>query len=138
MPPSWPCWGSVCPLYALAVVPLALLQRAMEFRDLGRAWAASNFLSAGGAVLAGVLGAGVWALVVRQLLWCAGLAVLASVLGYRHLPRRDGPSGDLSTAPIARWFLLFGVTQVLTLNLDYLIVGRLEASASLGSTHSRS
>lgn len=124
--------GLGVPLYALAVVPMAVLQRSMEFRDLARAWAGTNVLSAVGAVVAGALGAGVWALVLRQLLWCGALAVLASAFAYRHLPRSTAPLGETRANTTARWFLAFGVTQVVTLNLDYLIVGHFEVVHVLG------
>ena len=125
--------GLGVPLYALAVVPMALLQRSLEFRHLGRAWAVANVVSGVAAVAAAALGAGVWALVVRQLAWCAGLALLASLFAYRHArPGADARGAVTAASPVARWFLFFGVTQVATLNLDYFVVGHSQTVAELG------
>ena len=55
-----------------------LLQRGMHFRSLASATAMANVGSAVLAVLAGWLGAGIWALVARQLCWCSLLAVLTA------------------------------------------------------------
>jgi O-antigen/teichoic acid export membrane protein len=124
--------GVGIPLYALAIVPMSVLQRTMEFGALARTWASSNFISAGGAVLAGILGAGVWALVARQLGWCALLAVLSWVAARRHLPRKKTSPSHVPGSTQPRWFLLFAVTQVLTFNLDYLVIGHQQAVAQLG------
>ena len=129
--------GLGVPFFALAVVPLALLQRSLQFRDIARAWAAANVLSAAAAVIAGALGAGVWSLVTRQLLLCATLAALASAFAYSKLPRLLAPrprraADDPRAGSGARWFLAFGVTQIITLNLDYLVVGNLETVRALG------
>ncbi len=117
------------PLYAFAIVPLAVLHRAMEFRRLARATAGANIGSAGVAVVAGLAGAGVWALVIRQLLWFGLLAVLAMVIARPFLPRRSSahqPVGGPLTVPSShRWFFLFGVTLVVTQSLDYLVIGSL-------------
>lgn len=115
------------PLYAFAIVPLAILHRAMEFRKLARATAVSNIGSAGVAVVAGLAGAGVWALVVRQLLWFGLLAALATLMARAHLPRRSPVAGLVDSQPATRrshrWFFLFGFTLVLTQSLDYLVIG---------------
>ncbi|MGZ4202746.1 MAG: oligosaccharide flippase family protein [Thermoleophilaceae bacterium] len=124
--------GVGIPLYGLAVVPMSVLQRAMEFGPLARVWASSNFVSALGAVVAGVLGAGVWALVGRQVGWCAVLAVLAWVAARRHLPRKDAPAPHEPGTTAPRWFLLFALTQVVTFNLDYFVIGHQNAVAQLG------
>jgi O-antigen/teichoic acid export membrane protein len=115
------------PLYAVALIPTAVLHRAMEFGKLARVMAASNAGSAAIAVVAGLAGAGVWALVARQLLWFALLAALAAVLARPYLPRRpnaDAPMVEQPTTPAgSRWFLLFGATLLLAMNLDYLVIG---------------
>ena len=120
------------PVYALAVVPLALLQRAMEFRPLAGATAASNIAAAAVAVVAGVAGAGVWALVTRQLLWFVLLAGLAAVLARPYFPR--GTAEEALTAPrsVDRWFLVFRLTLLVGLGLDYLVIGGLDGVAAVG------
>jgi O-antigen/teichoic acid export membrane protein len=124
--------GLGVPIYALAVVPMALLQRSLEFRDLARAWAASNILSAVAALSVGALGGGVWALVTRQMVWLTALASLLWWAGRRLLPPREVSRAEVRRPAVARWFLVFGITQVVTLNLDYLIVGRMEPVGQLG------
>jgi O-antigen/teichoic acid export membrane protein len=124
--------GVGIPIYALAVVPMAVLQRALRFRELARVSAAANFLSAAVAVAAGVLGAGVWALVLRQLAWCAGLAALATLSVNRHVAVPRTPAIARPVRPMARWFLLFAVTQVVTFNLDYFVIGWQRTAAQLG------
>jgi O-antigen/teichoic acid export membrane protein len=123
------------PLYAVALIPAAVLQRAMEFGKLARASAASNVGSAGVAVIAGLAGAGVWALVARQLLWFALLAALAAALARPHLPRRPSAAAveDQAFEPTRdRWFLLFGATLLVTMNLDYLVIGGLDDVRDVG------
>ena len=124
------------PVYAVALVPMAVLQRVMQFSKVARVTAVSNAASAAAAVLAGVAGIGVWALVTRQLLWFALLAVLAVTLARPYLPRRrPGPGGgDVEPAPRIgdRWFLVFGVTLLVALNADYLIVGGVSGVTALG------
>jgi O-antigen/teichoic acid export membrane protein len=58
--------------------------------------------------------------------------VLTALAARRHLPRRDEGVNDVPDRATARWFLLFAVTQVLTFNLDYLVIGHQRAVAQLG------
>lgn len=124
--------GLGVPLYAFATVPLALLQRAMAFRDMARAWAFANVISSIVAVVAAALGAGVWALVLRQLAWGAALAVLTWYFAAPRLPAAEEVIETRSPPPPARWFMLFAVSQVLTLNLDYLVIGNTQTARQLG------
>lgn len=115
------------PLHAVAIVPTALLQKSMRFRSLAGLTAAANILSATAAVVFAVAGFGVWALVARQLVLFAATAVIAAVLCWMTL--RAGQLVLQTASPVTRsqrverWFLLFGVTLVVTANLDYLVVG---------------
>jgi O-antigen/teichoic acid export membrane protein len=125
------------PLYALSLIPTAVLQRAMEFGKLARATAAANIGSAGVAVGAGLAGAGVWALVARQLLWFALLALFAGISVRPFLPPRRpttvAAGADVTAGPVRdRWFLLFGLTLFLALNIDYLILGTVRNVHSVG------
>lgn len=126
--------GLGVPLYAFATVPLALLQREMAFRDMARAWAFANVVSSIVAVVAAALGAGVWALVLRQLAWGAALAVLSWYFAAAHLPVAGEETIEARSPPPprARWFMLFAVSQVLTLNLDYLVIGNTQTARQLG------
>lgn len=121
------------PLYAAAVVPVAVLHRTMQFRKLARTTAAANMGSATAAVVAGLAGAGVWALVLRQLLWFALLAALATAGARAHMPFRT--SGQQAAQPSSSshgWFLLFGITLAIAQNLDYLVIGTLGDVTRLG------
>ncbi|BBY19359.1 hypothetical protein MLIT_49510 [Mycolicibacterium litorale] len=119
--------GLCLPLHAISVVPMAVLQRSMQFRRLGGLNAAANILSAAAALLMAMAGFGVWALVARQVLLSGGLAVMSSVLCLRTF-RAEGLTADrrrphLRPADQERWFFVFAVTLVLTLNLDFLVLG---------------
>lgn len=123
------------PLHALAVVPTALLQKSMRFRTLASVNAAANVVSAAAAVAMAAGGFGVWALVARQLLLFGVLAVATPLLcGRSWRAHRAPPSGDSSDdgARTQRWFLSFGVLLLITLNLDYLVIGRSSDAASVG------
>ena len=124
------------PLYAVALIPTALLQREMEFGKLARVTAGSNVGSAAVAVVAGLVGAGVWALVARQLLWFGLLAALAVWLARPYLPRPSAAQGEeRATEPERvgnRWFLLFGATLLIGMNLDYLVIGAVENVGAVG------
>ncbi|MET9519196.1 oligosaccharide flippase family protein [Streptomyces sp. NPDC002994] len=119
---------AVClPLHAISVIPTALLHKSMRFRRLAGATAAANIVSAAVAVAAVLAGAGVWSLVMRQVVLFGLLAVLTTALclpGLRHrsaAPYTSGAHEHVRTAN--RWFFLFGVTMMLAANIDYLIVG---------------
>jgi O-antigen/teichoic acid export membrane protein len=124
------------PLYAVALIPTALLQREMEFGKLARVTAGSNVGSAAVAAVAGLLGAGVWALVTRQLLWFALLAMLAVWVARPYFPRRsEAHEGADETQPEGvgnRWFLLFGATLLIGMNLDYLVIGAVSDVGAVG------
>ena len=123
------------PVYAVALIPTAVLQRVMEFGRLARLTAAANVVSAGAAVVAGFAGAGVWALVTRQLLWFALLALLAVLVARPFLPRRGealANGGEVPARVGDRWFLLFGATLLIALNLDYLVIGAVDGVGELG------
>ncbi|WP_164986246.1 oligosaccharide flippase family protein [Streptomyces roseicoloratus] len=122
------------PLHAISLIPTALLHKSMQFRRLAGATATGNVVSAVVAVVAVLAGAGIWSLVARQVVLFGMLAVLTTVLCLPVLRRRR----EFPAAPAARarertgdrWFFLFGVTLMLTANIDYLVVG-LSSDASL-------
>lgn len=118
--------GLALTLQALTIVPVALLRKAMEFRRYAKVNSISAFSTAVIAVGAGLLGAGVWALVVRQMLFPALLALLAWREARpiaRSLPHAAG-SVRLRRAPRGvRGFLVVGAAGLLTMTLDNLLVG---------------
>jgi len=124
---------SIC-LYGLSIVPLALLQKAMRFKAHAGAHAGAAMLASAISVMAAVLGAGVWALVLRQILFHVLLAGFAWA-GARHLlPRRKPGERALRAArpAAAPWFFALTVIGFLALNVDYVIVGRYTDVGQLG------
>lgn len=122
------------PLHAVSVVPMALLQKSMQFRRLGGLTAIANVGSALVALLMALDGFGVWALVARQVVLSGMLAALSAALCLgtlraSQLTPTPTPSAD-RTPNAERWFFLFAVALVLATNLDYLVIGN-SANASV-------
>jgi teichuronic acid exporter len=123
-------------LYAPAIVPLALLEKRLEFRKRAGVQAASTIAASTLAVGAAVLGAGVWSLVIRQLVLQALLGILGWIAARRLIPPRPSQSGTRRWEPLKRrgavGFMLFSLTDFVVFNADYLVVGRLTDAAQLG------
>jgi PST family polysaccharide transporter len=124
-------------LYAPAIVPLALLEKRFEFRRRASVQAASTVTAGVVSVAAGLLGAGVWALVIRQVLFQVLLAVLGWVAARRLLPpRQPSAAGRLRWTRIKRrgaaGFMLFSLTDFIVFNADYLAVGHFTNTTQLG------
>jgi O-antigen/teichoic acid export membrane protein len=117
---------------ALSIVPVALLEKALQFRRLAVRNIGSSAVGASGGVAAGVLGAGVWALVLRQLLSQLVLVVAAWLASRGLLPPRERSAGAPRRPPNASWFLLLAAATLLSLNADNLIVGSQTDARSLG------
>jgi O-antigen/teichoic acid export membrane protein len=122
-------------LYAPAIVPLALLEKRLQFKRRAGVQATAAVSASSLAVVAAVFGAGVWALVIRQLLFQALLAVGGWIAARRLLPPRDperGPRWARLKRQGAVAFMLFSLTDFVVFNADYLIVGHLTNVAQLG------
>jgi O-antigen/teichoic acid export membrane protein len=121
------------PLSAVGVVPTALLRKSMHFRSLAGITAVGNILSAISAVGLALAGYGVWALVARQLILFAVTAALSSALclmAFRAGRLILETAHTVDHSPNARrWFFLFAIFAMATLNMDNLVVG---ASGSAG------
>lgn len=124
------------PLHAIAVVPTALLQRSMRFRRLAGLNGVAIVVSALVAVLLALAGAGVWALVARQLVLFGLIAALSAAL---CLPAwRTHASTTAEVAPVRTgirsewWFFLFAITYAVTGSLDKLVVGVFGSAAVVG------
>jgi teichuronic acid exporter len=127
------------PLHAVAVVPMALLQKSMRFRRLGGVNAVANIVSAVVAVAMALAGGGVWALVARQLVLFGIVAVLSAALCLPvlrdhetradTLPRKKRPRGQ------ERWFFLFAVARSLKDNASNFMIGA-SANASFVGLYS--
>jgi PST family polysaccharide transporter len=125
-------------LYALGITPLALLQKHLRFKRFAGANIGAATLSSAAAIAAGLAGAGVWALVVRQLASMALLTVFAWGLARDLVPRRaPGRHADVEGAVRLRqpgWigFFMLALTDFVALNADFLVVGHLRAAEGLG------
>ncbi|MDX6671074.1 MAG: hypothetical protein QOI91_1437 [Solirubrobacteraceae bacterium] len=132
-------------LYAAGITPLALLQKRLEFKR----FATANVVSAGVSALAGtgavLLGAGVWSLVIRQLVSMGLLSLCAWWLARDLLPEETATAERPAAArgPAARrwvslrqpgWtgFFALALTDFVALNADFLVVGNLTEATGLG------
>jgi PST family polysaccharide transporter len=98
-------------LHAFAVVPLAVLQKNMQFKAEASIVVASSVITAAAAIVAGILGAGIWALVLRQVVGSVIEVTLAWIAARRFLPslptligRGRRPRGGRGAS--AKWFFL--------------------------------
>jgi O-antigen/teichoic acid export membrane protein len=120
---------------ALAIAPMAVLQRTMNFKLHASVLAASMLVAATLSVVAAALGAGVWALVVRQLVAAGLLPALAWIVALRPIrdelragPRAHGPSRRKG----AVWFFALAITDFVALSADSVVVGHARGAAELG------
>jgi O-antigen/teichoic acid export membrane protein len=122
--------------YAPAIVPLALLEKRFQFKRRASVQAGATITASTIAVLAAVLGASVWALVIRQVLFQALLAILGWVAARRMLPPPAGESQPRRWDRLKRKgafaFLLFSLTDFIVFNADYLTVGHFTNTTQLG------
>jgi O-antigen/teichoic acid export membrane protein len=124
------------PLHAIAVVPTALLQRAMQFRRLAGVTGLANIASALAAVALAMSGAGVWALVARQLTLFGLVALLSTVLCLsllRSYPAQASDSAPTRSRMRSEWsFFLFSVTNAINGSLDKFVIGLFGGAAVIG------
>ena len=107
----------------------------MQFKLRSSVMAVSTTIAAVSSVVAGALGAGVWALVVRQLAAAALLPILAWLVAVGPVRREvvAGPTPRRHRRPRgAFWFFVLAATDFLVLNLDTVIVGHFRGAAELG------
>ncbi len=115
------------PLHAVAVVPMALLQKSMQFRRLSGVNAVANIMSALVAIAIALAGLGVWALVARQLVLYGVVALLSSALCLpalrAHEPSADAVPRRKRAHGEERWFFLYAVGNSLNDSSSSLLVG---------------
>jgi len=120
---------------ALAIAPVAILQRTMRFKQIAIALAGSTLIAAIASIVAGALGAGVWALVIRQFVASALFAGFAWLLAYDilrlELRKRARGRGQVRRKS-APWFFLLATAYFVSLNIDYIIVGHARNARDLG------
>jgi O-antigen/teichoic acid export membrane protein len=123
-------------LYAPAVVPLALLEKRFAFRRRAAVQTGATITASTASVAAGLLGAGVWSLVLRQVLFQLLLALLGWLAARRLVPQREAvPAGrrwDRLEGFGASAFMLFSLTDFVVFNADYLTVGHVAGPTQLG------
>jgi O-antigen/teichoic acid export membrane protein len=122
--------------YGPSIVPLALLSRTLQFKRRAGVQAGAAITASTVAVAAAVLGAGVWALVIRQVLYQALLAGLAWIAARDLLPPPGAGGGGVRWQRLAQvgtvGFVLFSLTDFIVFNADYLVVGHLTSPTQLG------
>jgi O-antigen/teichoic acid export membrane protein len=122
-------------LYAAGITPLALLQKHLRFKHYAGASIAAATISAVLALAAGLAGAGVWALVVRQLASMGLLSVFAWAFAHDLVPRAKRAAGERVWAlrqPGWAGFFLLALTDFVALNADFLVVGHIDEATGLG------
>ena len=121
-------------LYAPAIVPLALLEKRLQFRRRASIQATATITASTVAVAAALFGAGVWALVIRQVMLQGLLAFGAWLAAVRLLPPTNpaSPGWARLTRQGATGFMLFTLTDFIVFNADYAIVARLTTPYELG------
>jgi O-antigen/teichoic acid export membrane protein len=128
--------GAGVALYGPAIVPLALLSRGLLFKRRAAVQAGATITASITSVAAALLGAGVWSLVIRQLLYQALLAGLSWVAAHRLLPAKVPSSGRPRWQRLAQrgaiGFVVFSLTDFVVFNTDYLVVGHLTNTTQLG------
>lgn len=124
-------------LFGLSIVPMAVLQKQMEFKREAMVMSLASILASIAAIVAAVLGAGVWSLVGRQVVWSA-LTTLFAWIAARHLlpswrmllgrPKRP----DRVRRPDSGWFFALALFSLIAMSVDYFVVGRLTNATQLG------
>lgn len=120
---------------ALAIAPMAVLQRTMQFKLQASVLATSMLVAAAASIVAAALGAGVWALVVRQIAAAALLPLLAWLVAARPM-RALFRAVPRAHAAIARrraiWFFVLAATDFVALSIDSVVVGHSGGARQLG------
>lgn len=123
-------------LYAVGITPLALLQKNLRFRSFAAANIGAATASSAVGIAAGLAGAGVWALVARQLTSMGLLSVIAWAMARDLMPARDPEERSRRTMRLrqAGWlgFFALALTDFVALNSDFLVVGHIEEATRLG------
>jgi len=118
---------------ALGIVPLALLNKSLQFKRRAQATIGAGVISAIVAVVTALAGGGVWSLVVRLVLHQALLTGFAWIAVRDLWPRRATRDRDLNFRRTgASWFLIMAVANFAAFSLLNLVVGRIAGVAQLG------
>ena len=120
---------------AFAIAPMAVLQRTLQFKLQGSVTASSMFIAALASVAAAGLGAGAWALVIRQLTAATLLPLLAWLVARKPL-RAELAAPPRERAPRrmggAFWFFVLAAADFVALSIDSMVVGHSQGAVQLG------
>ena len=120
---------------ALAIAPMAVLQRTLHFRLQGTVVASSMLIAAVVSVVCGLAGVGVWALVVRQLAAAALLPLFAWFVAAKPI-RAELAAPPRERGPVRRsgavWFFLLAAADFVALSIDSVVVGHSGGALELG------
>lgn len=125
-------------VYSLAIVPVALLVKHMQTKRYAVVSIVATGGASVGAVIAAFAGAGVWALVGRQVAYQALLAAGAWWAARDLLPgdgaRDEAPAEAARAGARSRggWFFLLALVEFIAFNADYVIVGKVRGATQLG------
>lgn len=124
-------------MYALSVVPLAVLQKTMQFKREAAVMSGAALAASAAAIAAGILGAGVWSLVLRQVMWATLVAAFAWIAARAAMPpmrQLVGRGRRPRRAPGRRsgWFFVLAAFSLVAMSVDYVIVGRVAGATQLG------
>lgn len=121
-------------LSALVPVPMAVLQRNLDFKRQATVLGGAATVASIAAVAAVVMGAGVYALVLRQVLFQLVIACLSwwSVRGMLPAATAGRKRRDRVRQEQAFWFFTVSLSKFLAGNVDYLIVGAATEARRLG------
>jgi O-antigen/teichoic acid export membrane protein len=124
-------------LHAFSVVPMAVLQKNLNFKAETTIVLVSSFTTAAAAIVAAALGAGVWALVLRAVAGAVIQVTLAWIVARRYLPairmligRGHRPKEGRGAS--AKWFFLVALLSLIAMSVDYVVIGRLTGATELG------
>ena len=121
-------------VYAVGISPLALMQKGIQFKRFAAVNIFAATASSVAGIAAGLAGAGVWALVVRQLTSMALLSAAAWIAARDLVPPHDAADQRRVRLRQAGWagFFALALTDFIALNTDFLVVGHLSRATGLG------
>jgi O-antigen/teichoic acid export membrane protein len=122
----------VIALSAVCIVPNALLMKYLEFKRIAVVNVVATLVGSTAAITAAALGAGVWSLVVRLLLYQALLAGLSWVAAARLFPRSRPEDIAPARREGARSFLLIAIAGFIAWDGDTLVVGASTNTTQVG------
>ena len=124
--------GLTVGLAAVSIVPNALLSKHLRFKALAQIWIAAAVIASVAAIVAGALGAGVWALAIRILVNQVLVTALTWAAARDLLPRRAAGARSVPRRPGATAFLIIAGAGFLAWTCDNLVVGAFTNPTQLG------